>query len=85
MSTSGCWVPGSSATWPMRSLTLCVTDDEGIREITASADNTAAFRPGLIAISHGIGDAQLHERGRHAASRFAGTEHLLARPAGARS
>jgi hypothetical protein len=66
-------------------LELCVTDDEGIREITTSADNTAAFRPTLIAISHGIGDTQLHERGRHAASRFAGTEHLLARPAGARS
>jgi hypothetical protein len=61
-------------------LELCVTDDQGIREIT-----TAAFRPGLIAISHGIGDTQLHERGRHAASRFAGSEHLLARPAGARS
>ena len=60
-------------------LELCVTDDEGIREIT-----TAAFRPGLIAISHGIGDAQLHERGRYAAIRFVGTEHLLARPAGAR-
>jgi hypothetical protein len=66
-------------------LELCVTDDEGIREIATSADNTTAFRPGLIAINHGIGDAQLHERGRHAASRLVGTEHLLACPAGARS
>jgi len=62
-----------------------VTDDDGVREITTSADDTAAFRPGLIAVSHGTGDSQLHERGKHAADWLAGTAHLLARPAGARS
>lgn len=67
-------------------LALCVTDDDdGVREITTSADDTAAFRPGLIAVSHGTGDSQLHERGKHADDRLAGTAHLLARPAGARS
>jgi 3-hydroxyisobutyrate dehydrogenase-like beta-hydroxyacid dehydrogenase len=66
-------------------LALCVTDDDGVREITTSADTTATFRPGLIAVSHGTGDPQLHERGKHAADRLAGTAHLLARPAGARS
>jgi hypothetical protein len=44
----------------------------------------AAFRPGQIAVSHGTGDAQLHERGKHAAGRLAATAHLLARLAGAR-
>ena len=48
---------------------MCVTDDDGVREITTSADDTAAFRPGLIAVSHGTGDSQLHERGKHAAVR----------------
>ncbi len=48
-------------------------------------DDAAAFRPGLIVVSHGTGDSQLHERGKHAADRLAGTAHLLARPAGARS
>ena len=66
-------------------LPLCITDDDGVREITASADGTAALRPGLIAVSHGPGDSRLHERGKHAADRLAGTAHLLARPAGARS
>jgi hypothetical protein len=66
-------------------LALCAPDDGGVREITNSADATAAFRPGLIAVSHGTGDPQLHERGKHAAGRLAGTAHLLARPADARS
>ena len=65
-------------------LALCVTDD-GVRGITTSADDTAAFRPGLVAVGHGTGDYQLHERGKHAADRLVGTAHLLARPAGARS
>jgi 3-hydroxyisobutyrate dehydrogenase-like beta-hydroxyacid dehydrogenase len=65
-------------------LALCVTDDDGVREIT-TADDTAAFRPGLIAVSHGTGDPQLHERGKHAAGRLAGPAHPLARPAGAPS
>jgi len=64
---------------------LCAPDDDGVREITISADATAAFRPGLIAVSHGTGDPQLPGRGWHAAGRLAGTAHLLARPAGARS
>jgi len=66
-------------------LALCVTDDDGVREITPSADATAAFRLGQIAVNHGTGDPQLHERGKHAAGRLADTAHLLARPAGARS
>ena len=64
---------------------MCVTDDDDVREITTGADDQAAFRPGLIAVSHGTGGPQLHERGGHAAGRLAGTVHLLARPAGARS
>jgi len=44
-----------------------------------------ARRLAALAVSHGTGDLQLHERGRHAAGRLAGTAHLLARPAGARS
>ena len=66
-------------------LALCVTDDDGVREITTRADATATSRPGLIAVSHGTGDPQLHERGKRAAGRLAGTALLLARPAGVRS
>jgi 3-hydroxyisobutyrate dehydrogenase-like beta-hydroxyacid dehydrogenase len=66
-------------------LALCVTDDDDVREITTGADDQAAFRPGLTAVSHGTGDPQIHERGRHAAGWLAGAAHLLASPAGARS
>ena len=66
-------------------LALCVTDDDGVREITTSADDSAAFRPGLVAVGHGTGDSQLHERGKHAAGLLAGPAHMLARPVGVRS
>ena len=57
-----------------------------VARLRESAGNT--FQPpgrkpaGLIAVSHGTGDPPLHERGKHAAGRLAGTALLLAHPAG---
>ncbi len=79
---------GSTDGWVRARRLAALGEDEpvhGVREITTSADATAASRPGLIPVSRGTGDPQLHERGRRAVGRLAGTAHLLARPAGARS
>jgi hypothetical protein len=60
---------------------LTATVQQGLEQARAAA----AFRPGQIAVNHGTGDPQLHERGKHAAGRLADTAHLLARSTGAGS